>query len=853
MAATVTIGSTFNPNGIKKAQRELAKLEAVAKKSGDTTAAAWYAASGKIAAVQGVAASTGAAMTKHITMPLALVAGASVNAAIQFETAFTGVEKTVDGTAEQMAELEQGIRDMAKSIPASTTEISAVAEAAGQLGIQTENVLEFTRTMVDMGESTVMSSEDAATSLAQLANIVQMPQDKFDELGSAIVDLGNNMATNEQQIVDMGLRIAAAGDQVGMTVDQTMALAATLASVGIEAEAGGSAISKTMINIESAVQSGGEQLELWAETAGMSAEEFSEAWQSEPAKALNSVITGLGDMEAQGGSTLKQLEKLGITEVRQRDALMRAAGAGDLFTKALNISSDAWKKNTALANEAQKRYETNASKLEILRNKVNDTGIELGGTLAPAMVEVIDAAEPILRWAGDVAESFSELDEQQQQQIIKWVAIAAAAGPATSLISKAATPVVALTKGVGGLHMAFKTGAEQGPKWAKVIANGAIELGKMAKEAKNASSATELMNTRLATTAIRGLRVYAAYKLATESYEKLAPAAKEAGDAAVESGEHTITAAEAVNSPISSLAYSWTLARDAAAKYNDTGEETVTTMDLIANPISAVMYGVARLTGETNKNKDATDALVDSMRSYSDVLSEVEGLNRSAERADIDLERAKMRVAEAQEDVNRALDEYGKDSPEHREAVLSLRDAELNLEDAELRAAEAARSVNEAVSNMPRPNTSNAEDWVRYYEAIGDAAGAAAAKANLLNKDIVGGKGKSSTGGKNIPVYGGGTLATDPHLAVVGDKPEIIVPLGDEQAAAQYLPILYDSLDMSGGSQYPARLSASGGNRYVTIAAGAIQIILPPGTPDETARAAGQGVLAALERELMYA
>ncbi|ETJ25946.1 hypothetical protein Q604_UNBC17593G0001, partial [human gut metagenome] len=69
--------------------------------------------------------------------------------------------------------LENGLRGLATKLPASHQQIAAVAEAAGQLGIKTENVVSFTKTMIDMGESTNMSAEQAATSLARLANITK--------------------------------------------------------------------------------------------------------------------------------------------------------------------------------------------------------------------------------------------------------------------------------------------------------------------------------------------------------------------------------------------------------------------------------------------------------------------------------------------------------------------------------------------------------------------------------------------------------------------------------------------------------------------------------------------------------
>src|SRR5690606_16594977 len=128
---------------------------------------------------------------------ITLAFGASVKAAVDWETAFAGVLKTVDGSPEQLARLEQGLRDMARELPASHAEIAAVAEAAGQLGIKVEDVEQFTRTMIDLGETTNLSADQAATALARFMNIMGTSTSEVDRLGSTIVELGNNAATTE--------------------------------------------------------------------------------------------------------------------------------------------------------------------------------------------------------------------------------------------------------------------------------------------------------------------------------------------------------------------------------------------------------------------------------------------------------------------------------------------------------------------------------------------------------------------------------------------------------------------------------------------------------------------------------
>ena len=211
-----------------------------------------------------------------------LVAGgglvASVKSAIDFESAFAGVSKTVDATDKELEELRQGILDMSTELPASTTEISAVAEAAGQLGIQTDSILSFTKTMVDLGEATNMSADEAADALARFANITGMSQDNFDKLGSTLVELGNKSASTESEIVEMALRIAGAGTTIGMSEADIMSFAAAISSVGIEAEMGGSAFSKMMIQIESADSQNTEYLKDYSYVEVLTSQEFKEAW-----------------------------------------------------------------------------------------------------------------------------------------------------------------------------------------------------------------------------------------------------------------------------------------------------------------------------------------------------------------------------------------------------------------------------------------------------------------------------------------------------------------------------------------------------------------------------------------------
>lgn len=337
---------------------------------------------------------TGAALTA--------VTALSVKAAMDWESAWAGVTKTVDGSDAELAKVEQGLRDLTSVLPASHAEIAAVAEAAGQLGIETPNVVAFTRTMIDLGETTNLSANDAATALARFTNIMGTSQDEVSNLGSALVGLGNNYATTESEILEMSMRLAGAGKQIGLTEGDVLGLATALSSVGIEAEAGGSAMSKVMIDIASSVENGGERLELFAKTAGVSADTFAQKWRTDPAAALSLFVKGLAGAESQGTSTLGVLSELGITEVRMRDALLRSASAADQFSDAMADGNQAFEENNALTLEAAKRYETVESKLAIAGNAVRDAAIDFGGVFLPAVAGAAEAVTEFASFMGDL-------------------------------------------------------------------------------------------------------------------------------------------------------------------------------------------------------------------------------------------------------------------------------------------------------------------------------------------------------------------------------------------------------------------------------------------------------------------
>ena len=435
----------------------------------------------------------GQTLTQRVTVPIAAAFGGAVKSAIDWESAFTGVMKTVDETANTTYDdLKEGINQLAQTTASSQNEIAAVMEIAGQLGVSADDITDFTETVIKLKDTTNMTAEAAASDIAKFANVTKMSLDDIDKFGAAIVDLGNNYATTEADIMSMATRLAGAGAQVGLSQGEILGLATALSSVGIEAEMGGSAFSKAMIKMQVAVETGfdqvnevteragmslrdlelmstndtksfkelaqslgmttteikevitnGNNLNNFAEVAGTSTEDFVKLYRDDAPAALQAFIVGLGDTESKGESTIAMLQDMGFTEVRLRDTLTRLANSQGLVTDAMTQGNEAWSENAALDAEAEKRYATMAAQLSQLKARFTEVAVSIGEMLMPYVSQLMGFIEGLIeKWNG--------LDESQQQMIIKIAAIAAAIGPVIVILGTLISSIGTIITAIGG-------------------------------------------------------------------------------------------------------------------------------------------------------------------------------------------------------------------------------------------------------------------------------------------------------------------------------------------------------------------------------------------------------------------
>ena len=420
-------------------------------------------------------------MSLAVTAPIVAIGGSSLNTFIQLEDSFARVQKVTSGTKEELAEVRSQLRYLATDggIPLAITDMYELGTAAGRVGIELENMSLAVSTAAMLGTVTDLTADSAMDQMAQFSTVMQMPQENFDRLGSTLVGLGNNMATTENQIMRMGARLTGMGNAVGLSEAEVLGFSAAFSSLGINAEAGGTALTTIMLGMQNIIDTGADQVEYFAMVAGKSVEEFSELFKRDAAGAFIYMVEGLGRLNDEGYNTTQILSAMGFEGINVTDMLRRGAGAGDTLRSAIDLANTSWEENTALTEAAGKIYDTTASELQILRNRFTIFKDTIGSDLQHQFRALISLGDRTLQW-------FNDMDDGTRRTIITVGMFAASIGPvllgiggAITMIGKMRDTVVTLKSGFINMKSIFATGGKAigfftSPVGIAIIAIGAL-------------------------------------------------------------------------------------------------------------------------------------------------------------------------------------------------------------------------------------------------------------------------------------------------------------------------------------------------------------------------------------------
>ena len=347
----------------------------------------------------------------------------TINTGMQFESAFAGVRKVTSGTEEDFKNLEAEIRKTALEKPISADQLASIYQMGSQLGIAKESLKDFSNSIIDLAKTSDLTEEAGATMIAQYANVTGLKPEEYRKFASTLSYLGSTTATTESTIMDFASRISGSAKLIGMSHQEILALSTALGSVGINAEMGGSAISKIMNSIDVAVDKNSKDLQTWAQVAGVSSSEFASKWKTNVSGAFQDFLTGMTKFKDEGGSLNLLLEELDIKNIRQTETLKKLANASHLLVEDMSKANTEWEKASFLGESASQVYNTVESQLQLLKNSFAEmqTSIYEGfkEPLAEAMKELSNflKSDETKKFTEEVSKEFKKMGEL----VVYWI------------------------------------------------------------------------------------------------------------------------------------------------------------------------------------------------------------------------------------------------------------------------------------------------------------------------------------------------------------------------------------------------------------------------------------------------
>lgn len=312
----------------------------------------------------------------------------TVRSLATFEKGLDAVAKTTSLTDEDLQRLSASVIELgATQNPTALNELLDIGRAAGQLGVEgVENIEKFTKTIGEVALASDLSADSAATGLRRIQNVLGGQTGDIDRLGSTLVQLGNNFAATESEILAVSQRVAQTGSVFNITQADALSLGAAFRSLGVRSELAGAQTGRMFRRIEEASIEGGTKLDNFVKIVGGTADEFRALADQNPTDALVAVIQGLSDINAQGGSTVRALQSINLASERSLQVFPALALGVDEVTRALDEGRSAWDSNNAATIEAQRGADNLIGDYGKLQNALRGLAISAGDQgLLPAL------------------------------------------------------------------------------------------------------------------------------------------------------------------------------------------------------------------------------------------------------------------------------------------------------------------------------------------------------------------------------------------------------------------------------------------------------------------------------------
>lgn len=379
---------------------------------------------------------TGSLLTKGLTLPLIGAGTATTKMAVDFESSFAKVSTLLDDNVVDFGQYKEQLLDASSESKVAVDEFSEAVYQSISAGVDQTKAIGFTTEAIKLAKGGFTDGAKSVDVLTTAINGYNLKTEDATRISDLLITTQNLGKTTVDELASsMGAVIPVAAS-VNFDITELSASYAQLTKNGIATAESGTYL-KAML---SELGKSGTATDLaLRELTGKGFADLKKEGTS-----TSEILSMLTRYAAENDKTLKDM--FGSVEAGSA-ALVLAKGSGQEYNDMLSAMGNS-------VGATQKAFEkidaTPAEQLKGALNELRNEGVRLGAMFVPVIEKTADIV-------GDVADAFSNLSDEQQDNIIKWGMVLAATGPALKVVGGGVTTFTKLASAVGGVSKGLKT------------------------------------------------------------------------------------------------------------------------------------------------------------------------------------------------------------------------------------------------------------------------------------------------------------------------------------------------------------------------------------------------------------
>lgn len=347
-------------------------------------------------------------------------ATAAVNAAISHEASFAQVLRVTQETGAGADDMRRSFEKLTTQLPVSFEELSKIGQLAAQTGVANDQLVAFSRTVVQFSVTTGIASDQVTVLFARIADMLNLPTNQMNNFASTILKLGTISAATEAEILKVTQSIASSARAFGLSTEEVAGLSGALASLRIPPEWSRGSATRIFRDLDNAANKAGMGMNVLVEVLGMSAKEITNLRRTDPGEFFQKFIQGMQKFTREGqlaaGTTRTITDVLGdldIKAVRDIDFVTRLANNFGTLKTQTNEAFLEFARGTELTKQTEVVFGTTRQNIDNMKDAFQTFLASAGKPFAATMgaiAEVItDAIEAFQDFNPAVKTSFSVL------------------------------------------------------------------------------------------------------------------------------------------------------------------------------------------------------------------------------------------------------------------------------------------------------------------------------------------------------------------------------------------------------------------------------------------------------------